>query len=426
MANAAQSSKYEILTITKGNRTVRLDGKTTSFDYYESVLSPNVTAVMTFIDTGGSVSYDGDYDSQERIGSIYNALPITGQEEVRFKIKSKLGTLDFSNNPLYVNGALNPGEESNRQGVALSLVSKTAILNQEATVFKKYSGNIGDSVRKLVKEYLPGYNVAVDAVSNSYSFIGNSKSVFDVICSLGPKSVPGGGGNPGFFFYETREGLNYKSIDTLITQNSSEPNRYFRTDALRSGVSDSVNDFKISSMTVSKNQDVINALKSGVYYSRNLFFDPKTFKYEEIIYQLSSNGIKKSLGKNASLINAKNFTRTHYHIKDVGTLEPTPAGNVNNDPKEWQAKSTMRYNILFTQVLDVQVPCNPNLKAGDTINCDFEIVTQGKKEQGIPDPVQSGKYLIIDLCHHFDPKRSFTSMRIVRDSYGLYTNKNKS
>ena len=99
--------------------------------------------------------------------------------------------------------------------------------------------------------------------------------------------------------------------------------------------------------------------------------------------------------------------------------------NPNNDPKEWQAKSTLRYNLLFTQIIQVQVPCNPNLRAGNTIVCDFEIVSQGKKVQGTRDPVNSGKYLIVNLCHHFDPLRSFTSMTLVRDTYGLYTNKSK-
>ena len=50
MAKAAQASIYEVLTINKDGKEVNLQGKTTSFDYYESVLSPNVTA---------SFEYDG-------------------------------------------------------------------------------------------------------------------------------------------------------------------------------------------------------------------------------------------------------------------------------------------------------------------------------------------------------------------------------
>ena len=32
----------------------------------------------------------------------------------------------------------------------------------------------------------------------------------------------------------------------------------------------------------------------------------------------------------------------------------------------------------------------------------------------------NGKYIIKELCHHFEAKRSFTSMTLVRDTFGLY------
>ena len=39
------------------------------------------------------------------------------------------------------------------------------------------------------------------------------------------------------------------------------------------------------------------------------------------------------------------------------------------------------------------------------------------------DEQQSGKYLILHLCHHFDTLRSFTSLTLVRDSYGVRRSK---
>jgi len=173
-------------------------------------------------------------------------------------------------------------------------------------------------------------------------------------------------------------------------------------------------------------------LKAGVYKLRGIFWDPFTFKYTESVNSFGKNmDLVKSLGKSVEAPEVEEFTRTHYDILDVGTLNPSGKGadteeSIENDPRDWQLGSTMRYNVLFSQILNIQVPCNPNLKAGDTIKCNFEIITQGEKAQGSSDPVQSGSYLIVDLCHHFDTTRSITSMTLVRDSYGLYTNKNKS
>ena len=105
-----------------------------------------------------------------------------------------------------------------------------------------------------------------------------------------------------------------------------------------------------------------------------------------------------------------------------------PPEQVGEEPDEgdvntYQGAVQMRYNLLFTQVAKMQVPCNPNLKAGDIVKCNLEIITPGKKEQGDADPVESGNYMILDLCHHYDTERSFTAMTLVRDTYGLYTNK---
>lgn len=423
MANASSPSIYEIMTIDKDGKTVDLRPATVKFSYYESLLSPNITASMSFVDTGGSIKADSKYDPQERITTVYNGLPITGAEKIKFKIQSKLGTLDFTTNPLLVNGASPPGaDQGTRQIVTLDLVSESAIKNQEATVFAKYRGNIGNTVKKILSDYLEvsSDKVDVDEVKNSYNFIGNSRNPFEIICSLGPKTIPSEGLS-GFFFYETQDGFKYKAIDKLIS--TAPKSVYYRNDGLESSIDNDSNDYKMASVSIQKNQNVVNALKSGVYLSRNLFFDPRTLEYDEIITELSKDGLKSSLGKDVIIPTENSFTRTHYHIVDIGTLEKTAAGEYNNDPREYQATSSTRYNLLFTQIISITVPCNPNLRAGDVIRCEFEMITQGSKEQGYADPTQSGNYLILNLCHDFTPKRSFTSLTLVRDTYGLYTSK---
>ncbi len=429
MANPAAAAKYQLFTITKNNKTFPLQSKVTSFDYYESLLSPNITAIMTFVDSGlvekgdETVRYNKEYDKQERPGTLYNALPIVGDgsEEIRFKISSGLGTLDFSRTPLFVNGATNPDQSSTRESIILNLVSKSAITNQETHVKKNYANHTNNTniVESIAKNILKIDKLKVDETSNKYPFIGNNKSPFDILLMLSSKSAPKKG-NPGFFFYETREGHNFKSIDSLIDK---EPiATYFRNDVNKSSVSDNSNDFKINTFSVIKNQNLINALKSGVYSNRRVVFNPKTFKEEEIDFNLKS--LEKALGKKeVTRPKDEKYTRVLYSVKDVGALSPSVKETDDGDVNSYQGSVQMRYNILFSQIVKIQVPCNPNLKAGDIIKCNLEIITPGEKEQGSSDPVESGNYMILDLCHHYDTKRSFTAMTLVRDTYGLYTNK---
>jgi hypothetical protein len=429
MANPAVASKYQIFEISKKGRSFPLQSKVTSFDYYESLLSPNITATVSYVDTGlvevdqNVATYDEKYDSQSRPGTLYNALPIVGDgsEEIKFKISSALGTLDFSKTPLYVNGSINPDQSSTRESVILSLVSKSAITNQQTFVKKNYSRSTNNtqSVRLIAKNILKIDKLITNEASNKYPFIGNNKSPFDVICMIASKSAPENG-SPGFFFYETKDGHNFRAIDDLISQTPAAT--YFRNDVNRSSVSDNLNDFKILSFSIIKNQSLINALKSGVYSNRRVVFNPKTFKLEEKQFNIGS--LKKSLGKNeAPTPQDKKHTRILYSIKDVGCLSSKVEESDEGDVDSYQGEVQMRYNLLFTQMVKMQVPCNPNLKAGDIVKCNLEIITPGEKEQGSVDPVESGNYMILDLCHHYDPERSFTAMTLIRDTYGLYTGK---
>jgi hypothetical protein len=432
MSKAALDRNFDHLKINKNGKVVDISGadpfgaRTTTFDYYESLFAPYLTANITLVDVGRTTNYDKEYDSQERVGSLYNALPFTGDgsERVEFKIRAGDLFLDFIRDYFIVNGTVELGQESRRQGVALSLISQTGIKNIESTVVKKYTTPISQSVYNIAKTILeiPEHKLNIEQTKNKYCFVGNGESPCEWLMSLASKSVPKKG-NPGFFFYETRQGHNFRSIDSLISQNPVAT--YFKNDVNQANQQTDVNNFKILRSSVNKNQNLINALKAGVYKSRRVYFNPKTFKQEEIPFNLDNKILTAALGKDAPIPELSSYTRTTYDILDVGTLSPTPKDQFSTNPKEWQGNAQMRFNLLFTQVVSIQVPCNLNLKAGDTINCNFEITTQDQKEQGAIDPVQSGKYLIVSLCHHFDPLRAFTSLTLVRDTYGLYTNKNK-
>lgn len=425
MSKPVLASPYEELTITKeGKDPIRLDGRTLSFDYYESLLSPYVTANINLIDSGNSVYADKKYDSQERLTNLLSGLPITGGEKVSFKISNKYGTLDFTENPLRVDLPSSSTEESNRKLISLHLVSDLAFKNKEATMFPTLSGKISDSVQNIIETYfeLPQDRIFISKTSNSYNFQTSSKGPFDILCFLAKRSTPEQG-KSGYFCYETKNGLYYVAIDDLANKKyQSTVYNYYRTDVAKANLDNDSNDFKIITHNIKQNSSVLNSLEKGTYVSRNIFLDPNTLKYDEVIFKLSESGLTSSLGKTEAEIPTENsFTVTYSHILDVGTLQSTVSGDVNNSPQFWQAESIMRYNLLFTQIVDMTVPCNLDLKVGDVVICNFESVSSGSKEMGSNDSVQSGNYIILNLCHHFESTRSFSSLTLVRDTYGLYT-----
>ena len=110
-------------------------------------------------------------------------------------------------------------------------------------------------------------------------------------------------------------------------------------------------------------------------------------------------------------------------IVDIGTLEKDVSTDENADPFKYQSQAIMRYNILFTQTMTATLPSNTNLKAGDVIECLFPKTTTSTKKEYDQD--QSGLYMIKELCHHFDKEGSYTSVKLIRDTFGQYGKNNK-
>lgn len=425
--SAAQASSYEILTLRNSDgASVDINGidprgaTTVAINYYESLLSPNITANLLFTDMGGSVvSRD---DIQNRLTTISSGLPLTdGNTKLSMKITNPVsGMLDFVKYPLVLskNGVIE--RESTRESVALNFVSGNGYKNVSRSAVGKYGGKISDSVKKILGKFDTKFQV--DSTKNKLFFEGLcDETPYETILELASQSVPDlQGGNPGYFFYETREGLNFRSIDGLILQNPKE--KYTYSGVLRASLKDNTNDFKILSLSPPKTQSIVDLAKAGVFKIRCITTNLSSGKYTEKIFQITKNDLKNKLGKNFDIPNdIESYCRTNHYILDIGMHEPDVSIDINNDPILYSAKAASRYNSLFTSMVDIVVPFNPNLVAGDVIECEFEMITQSNKNLGSFDQVGSQRYLILHLCHSFSSDRSYTSLTLVRDSYGIYT-----
>ena len=445
--SAAKPSLYEILTIESNDKERNADLRlgAISVDYYEDIFSPTITAKIRVVNTGDSIAPKDNPDGPKQ--SIYHGLPLRGGERVTLKIKDQGETktgLDFSRNPsdyLYVSSITDVISETQRESFTLHLVSREAITNETSRVIKKYpvSLSINDSVKKILKDVLKTNKFndsTIEKSQNKYGFIGNLRKPFTILIWLASKAVPvsSGDATAGFVFYQTQDGFNFRSIDELIAQ--SPKAEYVHSEVNESQIETNTrnNDFQITSYTTDKNQDLIEKLRLGTYASQRMFFDPLTFNFttpEKGLFQLDGYKKKiKNLGDKLDLpllseTSDKTLgevpTRILSSVIDRGTMEKDVSIDENADPSKYQAQAIMRYNVLFTQTVSMTVPCNTNLRAGDTIKCFFPKISRGDSSEFDPD--QSGLYMIKELCHHFETDGSFTSMLLVRDTFGLYTGK---
>ena len=432
--SADQAANYEefIIESNDGSRDVDLRFGVISFQYFEDVFSPTVTARVLVQSSGG-----GDIEDFKGVGgtkALLQGLPIIGGERVSIKVKTVVGDgIDLTEDPLYVGGVSEIMTDGDRELFTLNLVSRSAITNETSRVTKKYptTQKIDISVKQIAEEFLkielPEDNI--DSCKNQYGFIGNLRKPFTVLTWLAGKAIPASGkkdSTAGYFFYQTLDGHYFKSIDELIKQ---EPYAEYKEDtvqksALESGVKDTAN--KIMSYTFKQNTNILEKLRTGAFSSHNVFFDPLTFEFPQFTYKLKDFAEQMEVmgeppelppieaGSSESLGDYP--TRLMTRILDRGTMDPDVKVDVNSDPAKVQSQSIARYNLLMTQAVQVTVACNSDLRAGMIVKLFFK--NQSFEKGNEFDEHTSGLYMIKQLCHQFTQTDSLTSMLLVRDSYG--------
>lgn len=105
-------------------------------------------------------------------------------------------------------------------------------------------------------------------------------------------------------------------------------------------------------------------------------------------------------------------------VKILDSQVHDEGGKINSSPDNsvfYQSQSVARYNLAFSQRLNITVPLNLRLTVGDVINLRIGRVTKEEKQK---DELKSGYYLIKELSHSFEKQQGYTALKLVRDSYG--------
>tara|TARA_B100000575_G_scaffold270819_1_gene251616 strand:- start:1085 stop:2398 length:1314 start_codon:yes stop_codon:yes gene_type:complete len=431
---AVDPSVYEIFTITStdGTKSVDLRGGVVNFSYFEDVFSPMITATVLITSTG-NVMQDEDGN---RV-SMYNGLPLRGGEKVSIKIPSNSSTnidLEFTEkteNEFFVASITNVLIDAESEAFTLNLVSREAITNETSRVGKKFPSSepISDSVKEIIEKYLKSKKkINVDETMNPYGFLGNMKKPFTILTWLAAKSVPGNSSgqsaSAGYFFYETKDGYNYKSIDTLITE---EPftEKYVYSPGIVDD-EDPKRDFKILQYSVTRNQNLINNLERGAYCTYRMYFNPVTFEFTNVqqgLFKVSESAEKmENLGEDFKVDLPESIgdvpSRFMTGVLDFGTTERKDKNSrkKNADPMEYKSQAMMRYNTIFTNNCQITIPLNTNLVAGGIINLVFAKISI--EDQKVVDQKQSGLYMIKELVHFYENSGSFTKLKLIKDTFG--------
>ena len=434
---------------------VDLSAGVVDFRFYENVLSNNVTATATCVETGYQQDDQGGAGPQQ---STIDGLPIRGGERTDFIIEDVYGHQLTIEEGLYVNRLRDVDAGTSKDVYFIDFATREFFANEQTRVIKKYEGNIGDNVEKILKDVLKvTSDIEIDKTAVPYNFIGNDRKPFYICTWLASKSIPeiatqdgksGIIGAAGYLFFQTRDGYHFRSIDKIFTGEPKKRYIYNNSPGLPEGY-----DAKVLTYDIDSDVDVGQNLVMGMYNNRSIFFNPLSFSYEVRSFpepevppvegQIVEEPVpskkeyldktENAAEKPADELIAKEFrespSRLMSFVLDTGAL---PSGTTSQEQLDnWKSdkekpsydarntlvQSIMRYNQLFTVKTEITIAGDFSIKAGDVIQCDFSEL-KGTEQGDSVNTESKGLYMVASVCHKITPREVFSSLSLVRDSFG--------
>ena len=379
-------------------------GGNPNITYFESIKSPAISLSLNFIDVDQLISREG----------------ITGGEYLSLRIKVQGYDKEFEIKPdkhlLMLNSVKNVTTSSSKQFATLEFLSVEAIINETSRVNQRFTGNVTDTVKKLLKDkkgIKTKKKLDSDQATNSYSFVGNLKRPFDTIQWLCSKSQSSND-DSGFLFFETLDGYVFKSIKTLLEGKSVEYKK--------SETPDDSSGLTILENNLNQTSDIGMSCRMGMYANKTIYINIDNATLKTVDFRIESLKLKKPPKLPNGL--EKNPTRLMLRVLDKGALQKGSQKKElqkENELAIYQSKSYARNNLIFSQSMSVSIPFNPTLRAGQMMNLRFplrkgndqETTTYGEES----DDDVSGKYLISELSHDISDNQAHTQLTLIRDVF---------
>jgi len=401
-------------------------------------------------------------------------LPIQGRERISIKVKTpssgkkyKFYTFDMT---VYSIG----GRSTNGkiQVYTLELISFEGLVNEGVRIGKVLKGSSDEMVKDIVKNILKSNKkVTTEKAKFPQKYLPTLKRPFDFIAHLARCSVsqsasgsikakPGGGvtspsssgsdlkinsttkklaGTAGYLFFETYDGYVFKSVDALCDVDGNfggKPPTITYTYALSNvSSSDAENPFKIIQYNFTNEIDIMKQMRRGTYSTLCIFFDINSMDYSEYVYSVqdtydqmahlgSADKVpkgQKELSRTPTRVMSQMINHELFH----DGIEPGITNAEHPDRYKYHlAQANARYTIAANQTLNIIVPPNLNIRAGDKLNIKIPNMTNTSLREEKPwDDEHSGFYLIKDISYNFvvkgsQPLTGSNTITLIRDSYG--------
>jgi len=458
--NSRQFTVDSIILTSVDNKSYDITLVVLEFSIYESINNPYILGEIIIEDT---------------TANLLANLPIQGRETIDFNIKTETFSTKVYKYSLSVSG-IDVRTISGRQQVyKLNLMSYTGMVNEGIRISGVLSGSndkiVGDILKDILKtnkkydgelaqfeqKWLPSlkrpfdfiYQLAPITISSAAtaSTKGTSeskeKATADGKTSLNTENLSKLSGTAGYLFFETHDAYVFKSLDKLASSGDGsdtyggDGTKYtYKYGIVNTEGSEAEAPLKILEYTFGNEIDILKQLRQGLYSTVCIFFDVNTCEYEENIYkvedtyaQMSHLGSatkipsgQKKLAGYATRVMTQMINHELFH--DDPESAATDKATYKDVYKYSIAQSNARYKLASNQQLNIVVPPNLTIRAGDKLELLFPNMTDDNNRKTNPyDEEHSGNYLIKNIGYNFimrgaQPMTGTTNITLIRDSFG--------
>lgn len=394
--------------------------------YFEDVYSPTTSGYVTLTDAQGMIEL----------------LQITGNEYINIdfgKVKGAPTEMGVAKTfRVYKIANRTPTGNMNTEFYTLYFCSDELILSQQTKITKSYKGQkISSIINSILTEKLKVPNNRIEKIEETTGindFIVPRAAPFEAISWLSIYARPqqfGTTGGADMLLFETKNGFNFRSLQSLYKDNVYATYKY---QAKNAGDPNNTEEKIITVLDyeIIKSFDMAEAISSGVFANRLISLDPLTrtkrvtdfdySKYKQNATSLNKGETSAETPNRFGKLQAQSYNSvvkmatSNANQNDVQYIKDNEGASKDIYIENYVPNRTAQIGLANYTVLKIIIPGDSGITAGKTINFNLYGLkpTSGIREL---DKFYSGKYLVSAVRHVIiSPNKYQTVLEIAKDS----------
>lgn len=382
-----------------------LKDKLVSFQLYEDMYSPSLSAKISILDTQGLINY----------------VPIIGQETVNISFITARGQTPINLN-MTVTKVTGLESESATQTFNIETVTSDMVKNFETRISQSFSGSATEIAQQCFSKggfsKLLEIEPSDDRYEQESALVIPNMTPFKAMTFLCDKAFSETYKSSSYVFFETTKGYNMKPMESFVeTPHSNE----FSIGSLKSSGEDTrLRDFnsenkKVQSYNFDSSFSVLDNITRGMYVGNATTVDLLTRNTSKLTHSFWDNYNDYRILNDGPFQDVSGTGRqyrpnTNYVVPER-RLNDTSIYNQDKTFLQKMYHKQLMNNIKCT----ITVYGDSDLTAGQTV--DLKVPLFSSVDSGELDKYYSGKYLIIAIRHRLEVGRYSMDIEMVKDSF---------